>query len=659
MHALRRIPPHYAVAAVLSAMVIVVYWRVGHFPFIGYDDDRYILNNPALQGGLSLSGLRWAFTTDMDAGRIPLTWLSRMLDISLFGMDAGKHHLVNVLLHLLNTLLLFQVLRKMTGRMWECGLVAAFFAVHPLHVESVAWVTERKDVLAGFFWMLSMWAYARYAERPGVVRYGLVVLFFSLGLMSKAILVTFPFVLLLLDYWPLGRFSFAGELSRENPSRFSHSPPGRLVQEKIPLLFLSLIASVVTYRSQDMAGMVVSLELSPLWVRTGNALQAYASYLGKTVWPSGLAFFYPHPGTRILFWKIAVAGMLLGLVTVFFVRQARNRGWLAVGWFWFLGTLVPVLGLVHVGDQAMADRCTYIPLIGLSIVCAWGSGELAGRWKVSAAAMAAVSGAGLAALMACSWVQVGYWRGSVPLFTHALEVTRDNWGAQNALGKIAAEAGREEEAVARFREAVRLRPDISALHKNLALSLAKVGRLDEAATHLREALRLSPGDGDSAYALYVIRSGQGKKDEALRYFNQGLRAAAASAAWNNDMGLTLAGLGKIDDAIAFFREALRLQPGYAEAHYNLGVALGRLGKRDEAIPHFREALRISPADADAHNKIGVSLVRLERLDEAMVHFREALKMRPDHEDARYNLGVTLERLGKKDAAPPRQEKQLR
>lgn len=633
----------YVVAAVLAAMVIAVFGRVVHFPFICFDDDAYILNNPSVQGGLSLEGIRYAFTSDLDSGRIPLTWLSRLLDISLFGMDAGKHHLVNLLLHLLNTLLLFHVMRGMTGKLWESGLTAAIFAIHPIHVESVAWVIERKDVLAGLFWMLSMGAYLRYAGKPGVARYCLLLVLFLLGLMSKAVLVTFPFVLLLLDFWPLGRIS---------PLKARNFPvsAGRMLLEKIPMLLLTLVVSGLTVWSQGRIGTVTSIDHIPLGARAALALQSYGSYLGKVVWPSGLAVFYPHPGSHVVLWKTAASASVLAVATMVVACKGRTRGWLVVGWLWFLGTLVPTLGFVQVGSQAMADRYMYLPMIGLCVMSAWGIGELAGRRNGNAVAAVALSGAWLAALMACAVVQVGYWRGSVPLFMHALEVTGDNWGAQNSLGIAATQAGKGEEAITRFREAVRLRPDMAVLRVNLAGSLARAGRLDEAAVHFREALRLDPGDGESAYSMYVLLSRQGKQEEAVRYLSEGMDVLPGDAAGNNRLGLLLAGRERFEDAAARFNEAIRIRPDYWEAHYNLAVALGRLGRKAEAIPHFKEALRMPGVDAESHNRIGVALVRLERLDEAAAHFREALRLQPDHADARTNLRVIQERSGKNGVA---------
>ncbi|MFA6147282.1 MAG: tetratricopeptide repeat protein [bacterium] len=600
MSTLRRLASRYAVPAALAVLAFAVYWRVGSFPFIHFDDDTYILRNPSLHGGLSFASIRWAFTNWKEIGWLPLTWLSHLLDVSLFGMDAGKQHLVNLLFHVANTLLLFHVLRRTTGKTWESGLVAALFSVHPLHVESVVWVSERKDVLSTFFWMLSLESYARYAERPGVARYGTVVLFFVLGLLSKPMVVTLPLVLLLLDFWPLGRLWPAADSPDEGSVRYSPASPGRLLLEKAPLMLLSAVFCMVTYLSQEGMGAVNPMWATPLWSRAGNALLSYAVYLSKAVWPSKLAVFYPHPGTNLELWKAVSSGLLLCTVTALVVRGAFRRRWLATGWFWFLGTLVPVIGLVQVGGQAMADRYTYVPLIGPFLVAAWGGGELASRWRIPKG-MAA--GVWLAALAACAWVQTGYWRGTVPLFEHALEVTEDNWIAHFSLGVSATESGRDDEAIARYREAIRIYPAFAAAHNNLGAALLKVGRPDEAIFHIREALRLDPESPDA----------------------------------HNNLGIHLARIGRSDEAIAQYREALRIRPGYAEAHHSLGMELARTGKPDEAIRHLRQAVRSRPDYVEAHNNLGVFLARRGELPEAVSEFREALRLKPDYAAARKNL----------------------
>jgi Flp pilus assembly protein TadD len=648
MNAVRRVPRHWAVAAVLAAMVVAVYGRVGSFPFITLDDESLILRNPALQGGLSLTGLRWAFTTDMDAGWIPLTWLSRMLDVSLFGMDAGKHHLVNVLFHLLNVLLLFHVLRKMTGKMWESGFVAALFAVHPLHVESVAWVTERKDVLGAFFWMLSLGAYVRYAARPGTARYGAVVLFFVLGLLSKPIVVTLPFVLLLLDYWPLGRLRPSGEPRGDgdvSPS-FDPAPPGRLLVEKVPLFVLSAAVSVVTFLAQKNIGAVTPLGATPLLARSGNALQSYAAYLRKATWPSDLAVFYPHPGPNLSLWKTAAAGLFLCLVTALVVRQARRRGWLAVGWFWYLGTLVPVIGLVQVGGPGMADRCAYIPLIGVYVMVAWGMGESAARFGIPKPATAAVASGWLLALLACAWVQVGYWQSDTLLFRRALGVTKDNWLAHSIWGGIAHGNGRDEEAVAHYREALRISPDLPEVHNALGQALDRLGRTDEAIANFREELRIQPDFAVAHYNLAVICYRTGKIEEAVVHFREALRIRPDHPEAHNNLGVYLSDIGRDEEAVAHYREALRIRPDYAEAHHNLGMALARSGMSGEATGHLRRAVRLRPDYAEAHNNLGVLLARQGAYSEAVSEFREALRLKPDYAEARHNLEMAASDLEK-------------
>jgi tetratricopeptide (TPR) repeat protein len=645
MTSVRRAPYDHAVTAVLAAMVAIVYWRVGSFPFILLDDEPYILKNAAVQGGLTLEGVRWAFTTVMDAGWIPLTWLSRMLDVSLFGMDAGKHHLVNVLFHLLNTLLLFRVLREATGKVWESGFAAALFAVHPLHVESVAWVTERKDVLGAFFWMLSLCAYLRYAARPGVARYGAVVLFFVLGLLSKPIVVTLPFVLLLLDYWPLCRLQPPGAPGGVSPPP-RPVPPGRLVLEKVPLLALSAAVSVVTYLAQKKIGAVTPLGATPLWARAGNALDSYATYLRKAVWPSDLAVFYPHPGTDLLLWKTAAAGLFLCVVTVWVVRGALRRGWLAVGWFWYLGTLVPVIGLVQVGGNAMADRCAYIPMIGIYLAAAWGAGESAARFRVPKAAGAAVAGGGLLVLAVAAWIQVGYWQGSASLFRRALDVTENNWLAHSSLGQVASEAGRDEEAVAHYREALRIWPDLPEVHNALGGALERMGRIDEAKANFREELRLQPDFADAHYNLAILLGRTGWIDESAAEYREVLRLRPDHPEAHNNLGVYLSDIGRDEEAVAHFREALRTRPDHAEAHHNLGMLLARTGEPDEGIGHLRQAVRIRPGYVEAHNNLGVLLARRGAFPEAVSEFREALRLKPDHEGARYNLETATSNMGK-------------
>jgi hypothetical protein len=424
--------------------------------FISFDNSNvFIINN--VQAGVTPESITWAFTATRASNWHPLTWLSHILDFQLFGLNAGWHHLINVLFHIANTLLLFFVLRGMTGALWRSGFVAALFALHPLHVESVAWVSERKDVLSTFFWILTMWGYAGYVRRPGIKRYLLVLLLFALGLMAKPMLVTLPFVLLLLDYWPLGRLQPGSSL---NGSRSEQRSLGlKLILEKIPLFFLSAGSSVATFMVQKSGGAVASLDSMPLSARVANALVSYVSYLGKMFWPYHLAVPYPLraelPG-----WHVAGSSALLLAITLLALRAVRRRPYLAVGWLWYLGTLVPVIGLVHIGSQAMADRYTYVPLVGIFVVIAWGISELAAGWRYRKIGLTALGSVVLAILMVTSWHQVGYWKSSVTLLERSISVNPNNPVASMNLGHALIAGGKLEQGIDQFSEA------LGSIHKD-------------------------------------------------------------------------------------------------------------------------------------------------------------------------------------------------
>jgi Flp pilus assembly protein TadD len=612
----------------LSTVILLLYARTGGYGFVYYDDVNYISRNPAVQDGLTLDGVLWAFSSFDQANWHPLTWLSHMADVSLFGMAPGRHHLVNVIFHVLNTGLLYHLFRRMTGKVFESALVAALFAVHPLHVESVAWLAERKDVLSTFFGLLTMIAYGRYASRPGAGRYIGVLLLFGLGLMSKPMLVTLPFVLLLLDDWPLGRTAKNGA-----------SLP-RLVLEKIPMIAMSAAASAATISAQISDSAVGSIGHFPLGIRVANALNAYALYLSKALWPSNLAVFYPHPLESLSTARIIGSGVLLVAITVLAISQARTRSWLTVGWLWFIGTLVPVIGLVQVGGQAMADRYTYIPMIGLFVVAAWGGSELVNRWRIRAPVVAFLAAAWLVALSVCTWFQVGYWRGPVPLFAHTLDATRDNWLAHLVLGDAALDSGDDRSAVLHFREAARIRSGYAETHMKIGMADARQGRDADAEVQFREVLRFHPEDTRAQILLSETLSKTAPRGED----------AALDAAGHTRVGMALAGKGSLGEALGHFRAALALRPDDPEAHYNLAVALGRLGKKEESLRHFREATRIRPIDSDACKKIGLALVRLGRLTEALPRFREAIRLAPDDPEAQYNVGATLMQLGRPSEA---------
>jgi predicted TPR repeat methyltransferase len=529
------------VCLILVAITLAVYWQVGSHDFQYYDDSLNITENPHVQAGLTWQGIIWAFTTTHTSNWQPLTWLSHMVTYEMYGLHAGGHHVINLQLHIFNALLLFVILKKMTRTLWRSAFVAALFAVHPLHVESVAWVTERKDVLSTFFWFTTMWAYLCYVGYPGLTRYLLVLVSFSLGLMAKPMLVTLPFVLLLMDYWPLGRFQ-VGHNGQE-PKKFigfRHKVLSfpRLVLEKVPLFALAAGSCIVTFLAQRSGGSVPSLGKLPLDIRIANALVSYVSYMRKTIWPAELGVFYPHRGMPPGWKVLACAGFLL-TVTLAVIWARRKRPYLPVGWLWYVGTLVPVIGLVQVGEQAMADRYTYVPLIGLFIMVAWGVPELVARWRYQRPLVAVSAGVAMSSLGICAYSQVGHWANATALFQRAVNVTTNNY-------------------VAQF---------------NLGLALAKQGRLTEAISHYSEALRINPAWAEAHNMLGNALAGQGNLQQAVFHYSEALRINPAMAEAHNNLGLALKMLGRVEEAVPHFREALRIKPDYRHARDNLGAVL--------------------------------------------------------------------------------------
>ena len=568
-----------AVVLCLILSVLVIYTQVRGFEFTGYDDDVYVYENPHVQQGLTPQSVIWAFTAAVSNNWMPVTLLSHLLDVQLFGMRSGMHHLVNVLLHILSSLLLFRVLHRATRARWPSAFCAFIFALHPLHVGSVAWIAERKDVLSGFFWFLGLLAYLRYTERSTARRYLLLAGVFCLGLMSKPTLVTFPFALLLLDFWPLRRAQWPAT-----------------VKEKLPLFALSLAACVVTFLVQQQTGAVRTL---PLLTRVENSLISYLTYLGQMFWPVGLTVFYPYPES-IPVWQAAVALVVLAGITALVVSQWRVRRYLAVGWFWYVGTLVPVIGLVQVGMQAHADRYTYLPMIGIAIMLAWGGAEVASRWPSLKPLLVAASIATCVSCIPAAHAQARYWRNDETLFSHALQVTHDNWVAHNNLGRyLMKKPERLPDAVANFKAALRIDSNDPDANNNLGVSLARSRRCDSAIPYFETALRVRPN--------FPVAS----SNLASCYLNTGRYA----------------------DAIAYLETALRLNPDYADAHFNLGLVLSRIpGREADALREYETVLSIRP-DAAAHRKIGLLLESRGRVDEALAHFQAAQRIQPDPENA--------------------------
>jgi Flp pilus assembly protein TadD len=565
---------------VLTIAILSLFWQVQNHGFVNFDDHLYVTANPRVQAGLTVDGIVWAFTTTHASNWHPLTWLSHMVDCHLFGLNPGAHHFTNVLLHVANTLLLFLVFHRMTRAVWDSACVAALFALHPLHVESVAWIAERKDLLSTLFWLLTMGLYLRYVKRPGYTRYLLVFLSFSLGLMAKPMLVTLPFVLLLLDYWPLGRLEWVPpSLTTQSGARKStvfwsrRSLILRLVLEKIPLLGLTTVSSIVTFLAQRSGGALESLNTIPLNVRLANAFVTYVHYMGKTIWPHDLAVFYPHPGRSLPMWQVAGAVLLLLSITVLVLRTVRSHPHLTTGWLWYLGTLVPVIGIVQVGAHAMADRYTYVPLIGLFIVMAWGLPDMLERWPHRRAALATLTAGLLVALMMYSLLQVRYWQNSSTLFRHTLDVTTNNWLAHNNMGLAVASEGDSAGALAHYCQSLRINPKNALAHNNLGIALAQHKSPREARIHFEEALHLKPDFADAHYNLGVLLMNNGDLDDAIFHYHQAVQSEPDDPQIHNNMANALLRRGDVCGAISHYREALRLEPESATTRKNLEVAL--------------------------------------------------------------------------------------
>lgn len=632
----------------LFLLTLALYWPVHEFGFISYDDPVYVTKNPQVQGGLSWAGLVWAGTTAHGGNWHPLTWISHMVDRQCFGQAASGPHLVNVFLHAANTVLLFLTLLRLTGAPAPSAVVAALFAWHPLHVESVAWISERKDVLSTLFLLLAVRFYASYTRRwrpesiPGkaALAYAAALVCFMLGLLSKPMLVTLPFVLLLLDVWPLRRVS----LERAEPARW-----WRLVREKIPFFGLTAASCLVTFVAQKRGGAVASLDYIPLLRRVINALVAYTVYLRKLVWPADLAVFYPHPGSWPLT-TILLSGALLLLITTAVVWMAKRRPWLAVGWFWYLGMLVPVIGLVQVGDQAYADRYTYAPLIGIFFAVVWEvKARVAGHAKAAAGANL-TAGLALTACLLVSHQQLQHWKDGETLFRHSLAVTKNNYVAHGSLGMILAEAGKSDEAKYHLETALTILPSYEHAHLNLGTLYLKEGLLDKAAAHFLLAAKFKPGFPEAFYNLGTVLAQQEKHEQAVAQFEQALSLQPSHANAHYNLGISLTKLGRLQEAESHFRRAIELDPRFGFAHYNLGLVLNGLSRADEACEHFRQAAALSPDFLPAKCEHGATLLALGRFQETIAAYQDVLKADPHNPQAHNNLGLALARLGQPEAA---------
>jgi tetratricopeptide (TPR) repeat protein len=646
---------------VLFVFTLTVYFSSIHNEFINFDDDIYVYENARVTAGLNWAGIQWAFKTLVGGFWCPLSWLSLQFDSELFGLRPWGYHLTSVLLHAANGVLLFLLFRRMTGLTWRSAFVAGLFVVHPLHVESVAWVAERKDVLSTFFWLASLLSYVCYVQQSALEEarpkigtaarsfwsassrcYVLALFFFLLSLLSKAMAVTAPMILLLLDWWPLRRFQ-----RDKRGSNFRRALP--LLREKLPFLAVAFGVGVVTLVAQAGAGALENAARFPFTARLANALLSYVRYAVQMVWPFNLAVFYPFPKT-ISFWAVVGAVCLVALLSVATFRRRACSPYLLFGWGWYVVTLLPVIGFIQVGAQAHADRYTYVPLIGLFALSVWGLHDLTRRWRHQALVLSIWAIGVGCFLVTLTRQQLDFWADSEMLFTHAIKATENNDLAITSLGNALLKNGLTSEAVQHFQTALQINPDYALAHNNLGNALLKTGQFDEAIAHFRAALELYPGSVLVQNNLGNALTQAGLLDEAILRLRRALEIAPDYSDVHYNLGIALFQKGQTAEAIAQLRAAAALDPGGADVHYNLGIALLQNGQAEEAMIEFRKALELRPDFLQAHCNLGNCLLQRGALDEAITHFREAVRLEPAEADTHYNLGVALLQKGQPQEA---------
>ncbi|MEE9911974.1 MAG: tetratricopeptide repeat protein [Deltaproteobacteria bacterium] len=667
------------VCIVLAVVTLAVFWQVKHHDFVNFDDHIYVTENRHIQSGITLTGLHWAFSTTYAEFWHPLTWLSLMLDYQLYGLNAGGYHLTNLLLHIMSTLLLFWLFHRMTGALWKSAFIAALFALHPLHVESVAWVSERKDVLSAFFWMLTLCLYVYYTEKPVIKRYWLVLLCFACGLMSKSMVVTLPVVLILLDYWPLGRLqsqaiktgatpvvtasanqgqqktrsknktpknNISPSIDRKLPeTKIAGIIPSWQLWEKIPFFALSAVFSIITIYAQYKP----PESHFPLSSRIANAFVSFVTYLVKLFWPHDLTVFYPFPH-QLSAWQIAGAILLMIVISTAVMITIKRLPYLFVGWLWYAITLLPVIGIIQVGDFAMADRYMYLPAIGISLMLAWGVPSLFRRADLRQKILIPAGISVLAILAVLSWQQCRYWKNSIDLFSHALQVTKNNVLAHNSLGAALFEAGRVKEAIANYQAAVEINPYNDKAHSNLGLALAAEGKIEEAITHYRAAIDFNPKSEAAHVNMGSALARAGKYEEAANHYRTAIKLNPHyDDAYYNFANL-LVKQGKVEEALTHYRRAVEINSGHQEALANAADILVRQGKIAEAAESYRQILKINPASFKALNNLGVNLEKQLQHDEAVYYYRQALNIEPSNPGVHFNLGVALGNKGDLDGA---------
>jgi tetratricopeptide (TPR) repeat protein len=673
---------------VLTVVTLAVFWQVNHYDFINFDDQVYVIENNHIQSGITLDGFRWAFSTRYTNLWNPLVWLSFMFDYQLHGLNAGGYHVTNVILHVMSALLLFWLFNRMTGAIWRSAFIAAIFALHPLHVESVAWIAERKDVLSAFFWMLTLCLYVYYTEKPVIRRYLPVLLCFACALMSKPMVITLPIVMILLDYWPLDRLQsrkivttipevipvcadqgmkknkFKKEDLKKNisPPRVQKLSEPKIagiipiwqLWEKIPFFILSIVMIIITLYNPstlDMSG-THYLKQFPLLSRLANAPVAFVTYLEKTFWPHDMTVFYPF-SEQIPLWQVLGASLLILIITAAVIVMIKRLPYLFAGWMWFSVTITPVIGIIQisrVAPYAMADRYHYLPSIGLGVMLAWGIPALISSEAIRKKVLFPAGIIFLGVISFISWTQCGYWKDSFELFKHALQVTKDNALAHHSFGRSLLIKGKIEEAIDHFNEAIRLTPDDMIPYFNRGAAYAKAGKHQRAIEDYTEVIRLKPDDAD-AYNNRGLSFGElGKHQRAIEDYTKAilLKPDDANAYYNR--GIACGELGQYQSAIEDYNEAIRLKPDNAEAYSNRGVAYDKLGQHQRAIEDYKQATRLNPDSAQTYYNRGITCGELGQYQSAIEDYNEAIRLKPNYVDAYINRGIAYAYLGQHQRA---------
>ena len=629
----------------LIGLTVLAFGQVVLNDFVRYDDDQYVTDNTHVTEGLTRENIIWAFKTGHASNWHPLTWISHMFDCQVFGTNAKWHHLHNLLLHVINSLLLFELMRRMTGAIWRSAFVAAAFAIHPMHVETVAWVAERKDVLSTLFWLLTTAAYLKYARKPKISTYLAVMALLALGLMAKPMLVTLPLVLLLLDYWPLKRIKTKQTNIDEN-AKYKLLPLRTLIAEKIPLLIISFISCVITYLVQQKGGAMLFVEkgTASLYLRSINAIVSYLAYVSKLFYPRNLAVLYPFPSGGLAIYKPITAFVILLGITVIIIRLAKQKPYLLTGWFWYVITLVPVIGFIQVGFQSMADRYTYIPYTGLFIIIAWAVGDMSGSIKKPKIALSILTVVLLALMTFATHNQVKHWRNSTTLFEHTLSVTKNNHIMYYNLGNEVAAEGKSDRAIELYNKALEINPSYVKALNNLGNEYKSQGKLKQAIKFYQKAVLADSTFAKAHYNLGVAQVTQGRWDQAIISYRNALQIFSGSADFHNSLGEALVSKGS-GEALSHFQRAVEIDPDHHVAHHNLGLEMASQGNFDRALNCFKKTIAIKPDFAEAYNNIGNVFLMQQKSEQATEYYRKTIELNPRHPLAHYNLALVLESQG--------------